>query len=601
MYNPETEENRPYHNLSENKSRLSRRQQIILAAGGVVVATSGAIAAAQASGYFDSDNTPDTSDSTHSLNIENTPTSQPEFTVTTPSGATATFETPSPTPAAELTPTPTSTEHPTPTPEITPSAEHAPYDSLIAKISSSSLSEKEKSEYIGQIEELKQIETVQKQLMSSYSSELGPDGKTPALLHYTRLRYPNTPNLTPESQIFILQNQKIIETIIRPQIQSLNTKFDQFSLKQTLEQISYNAGHVFNPDGGPYLGLNISLSDYPEILDSQNESQITYENLTPDQIAALETVKKELAPLTGNFSITATKDFELNYFQDTGKNFILHINPSNPNSLRHEWAHATNIDQNKAIATSLSPQELVKLATLHEKALTDPQYGRQYATLEQLFSPYSKIDSYTAGASSYPFETFVTNTEVDSQDKIFKIEPHNFATNSQSGEKLTVEEVVKILELKSGQFQSSQEFVNAKLPQLQKLAETSPFYAVFVEMLKKDPSSMDNLATKIGKNSIANFNNHSEGDYTRFFVEYYCDSAFTVALINGQPDVAALFNSLSKEDQKLLLTNSLTLVQHADYETWAEGSRFSVSSPNPSPRTDNPYSEYYEFLQLTQK
>lgn len=608
MYNPETEENRPNHNLAENKSRLSRKQQIILAAGGVAVATSGAIAAAQAAGYFDSGNTPDTSDSTHTQNIENTPTLQPEFTVTTPSGATATFETPTltptieltptPTPAVELTPTPTATEQPRPTPEVIAVAEHASYDSLIAKISSSTLTEKEKSEYISQIENLKQVETVQKQLIIAYNSELGPDGITPALLYYTRLKFPNIPNFSAESQIFILQNQKVLEREIRTKIQSLNNTFDQYALKDSLEQIGYKAGYVFNVDGGPYRGLNISLSDYPEMLKQQKkEPQITYENLTPDQIASLKVTENDLAPLTGKFSITATKDFELSYFQDRGRSFELHINPSNTNSVQHEWSHATSLEQNKFIATSLSAQELVKLATLHEKALTDPQYGRQYATLNQLFTSYDKMNRYTAGASSYPFETFVTNTTAASRsEQIYKIEPHTFATNSQTGEKLTVEEVVKILDLKLINYKNTQEFVTAKLPQLEKLAQTSSFYKIFVEMLKKDPSTMDNLGSKIGGGSISNYRNTTEGDYLRFFVEYYSDSAFTIALINGQPDVVAVFNTLSKEDQKLLLTNSLALLQHADYETWAEGSRFSVKSPNPAPRSDNPYTEYYNFL-----
>jgi len=168
--------------------------------------------------------------------------------------------------------------------------------------------------------------------------------------------------------------------------------------------------------------------------------------------------------------------------------------------------------------------------------------------------------------------------------------------NFDNPEKLTVENVVKIFELKSAQYNNSQEFVNAKLPQLEKLAQSSDFYRVFVEMLKKDPTTMDRLASKIGKNSIANLNNRSESNYLRFFIEYYCDSTFTIGLLNGTPEIVNVFNNLSVENQKLILTNSLALAQHADFETWAENSRFSIESPNPAPRADNPYTDYYSFL-----
>lgn len=607
MAKPEQEGYEPqepnFTNLAENKSRLSRHQRIILGAGSIAVATSGLIVAARAAGYIDSEPSV-TSDDSHSQNLENTPTSVAEFTVTTPSGETATFTTPSPTPE-QLTPTPETkpTEQPTKAPEVTPSAEYAPYDSLITKISSSTLSEQEKQESITQIEQIKLTEKVQKQLLSAYNTELGPDGKTPALLYYTKLRYPNIPTLTPESQIFILQNQKILDTEIAPKIKTLNETFDPNTLKNTLEQISYNAGHVYNPDG-PYFGLNVSLSDYSYLSESLTpaESQTKYENLTPTQIESLKVLESELAPLVGNFTIFGTKGFELNYFQGpSGNKYELHINPDNQQSARHEWSHATNIEQNKSIAGSLTPEELVKLATLHEKALTDPVYGRQYATLNQLFTSYSEINRYTAGASSYPFETFVTNTNASGPEKMYKVEPHTFAVNKLTGVKMTDADIVKILELQPKQYKDTKEFVNAKLPQLEKLAQTAPFFAPFVEMLKKDPATMDKLASKIGKNSIANYHTTTEGDYLRFFVEYYCDSSFTVGLLNGQPEMVKIFTNLTKEDQKLLLTNSLAILQHADHETWAENSRFSIESPNPAPRTDNPYTDYYAFLKLSLK
>ena len=155
---------------------------------------------------------------------------------------------------------------------------------------------------------------------------------------------------------------------------------------------------------------------------------------------------------------------------------------------------------------------------------------------------------------------------------------------------------MQILELKPNQYKSSKEFVDAKLPQLQKLAESSDFYAIFVKMLIDNPETMDNLASKIGKNSIANLNNQSEGDYARFFVEYYCDSAFIVGLISGHAEINNLYLSLSEQDQKLLTTNILALLQHADFETWAEGSRFSIQSPTPAPQENNPYTNYYDNL-----
>lgn len=598
MANSEHESYKPqeFHtsNLAENKTRLSRRQQIILGLAGSAVGAAGVITAVRA---FNSepDNDYAAPDETATLTTE-TPTPKTEFTATLPSGNQATIEIPTPTPFTQPTNTPTPENTPSSTPEIIPDASIPLYDNLEAKIKNSTISEKEKSEYISIINEFKQIETIQARLLKAYNSELGPDSKTPALLYYTKLKYPHVPNLTPQSQIFILQNQNLLENTIRPQIKTLTDNFDQFQLKNVLEQISYNSNHVFNPEG-VYLGLQISLSDYTALESSkESDSQITYENLSPAQVESLNKLSTLFSPLIGTFTVIGVKNFEPNLFQDQGQSFRLQINTDNIQSARHEWAHATSLSQNKSIAHALSPEELVHLLVLQEKALSDPQYGRQYATLEQLFTTYQELNPYIAGASIYPFETFVTNTEVDSQDKIFRIEPHDFATNTISGEKMTVNDVVKILDLKPAQYNNSQEFVNAKLPQLEKLAQTSKFYAVFVEILKKDPSTMDKLASKIGKNSIANLNNQSEGDYARFFVEYYCDSAFTIGLINGQAEITSVFNSLTVEDQKLLITNSLAVFQHADFETWAEGSRFSIQSPTPAPQENNPYSDYYKNL-----
>lgn len=583
-----------FENLAKNKSRLSRRQRVILGLGALAVGTAGTLAALKSSENGSKDQNLADNDPTTETLITPTSPASPEFTVTTPNGETATITTTSSHTPENSTPAPTETETPS-TPEVAPNPEYVIYDSLIEKVSSSSLSEQEKSEYISQIENLKQIEDVQKQLLQAYESELGPDGKTPALLYYTQLRFPNTPSLPAESQIFLLQNQKILEVIIRPQIEDLNRQFNQFEVKNALEQISYNTGHTFGPEQIPNFGLRIPLSSYPELLE-HNQSQVEYQNLSPEQINNLKSIETELAPLTGNFTVFGTEGFQPSYFSDLGSRYELHINPDNTQSARHEWAHATNIEQNNSIAGNLSPAELVKLATLHQKAITDSDYGRQYGTLDQLFSPYNELNPYTAGASSYPSEIFITNTEANSQEKLYKIEPHEFAVNSQTGEKLTVEEVVKILELGPNHYQNTQEFITAKLAQLEKLSQTSPFYRVFVEMLKKDPSTMDNLATKVGQNSIANINNTSEGDYLRFFVEYYCDSVFTVGLLNGNPEITSVFNNLSPENQRLLLTNSLAVMQHADFETWAESSRFSIESPNPQPRTDNPLREYYLFL-----
>jgi len=573
-------------NLAKNKSHLSRRQQFILGTAGAAVGSTIIAGLAQACESDNPDTYPTTSPEA-TLTIETPP--KPVFTTTTPDGSTVTIEIPTQTPTPEISPTQT--------PEVTPTPEQGTYENLIKQISSSSLTEREKAEYINQVENLKKIESIQAKLLAAYSSNLSSDNKTPELLHLTKLKYPSLPNFDAESQIFILQNQEILDTIVKPQLNTLSTNFNVVELKNTLEQIQFNTNHVFNPDG-PYFGLNISLSDYLRLNSAENNkvTEITYENLSETEINSLQSLVDELAPLSGKFTIRKAGNFEPNYFQDLGNNYLLVVNPNNPQSLRHEWAHATNIEQNKSIAGLLTPEELVKLATLHEKALTDPVYGRQYSTLAQLFSSYSEINRYTAGASSYPFETFITNTEVNSQDKIYKIEPHDFAFDNVSQEKLTVENVVKIFELKSAQYNNSQEFVNAKLPQLEKLAQSSDFYRVFVEMLKKDPTTMDRLASKIGKNSIANLNNRSESNYLRFFIEYYCDSTFTIGLLNGTPEIVNVFNNLSVENQKLILTNSLALAQHADFETWAENSRFSIESPNPAPRADNPYTDYYSFL-----
>jgi len=573
-------------NLAKNKSRLTRRQQFILGTAGAAVGSTIIAGLAQACESDNPDSYPTISPEA-TLTIETPP--KPVFTATTPDGSTVTIEIPTTTPTPEISPTQT--------PEVTPTPEQGIYENLINQISSSNLTEKEKGEYINQVENLKKIESIQAKLLASYSSNLGSDNKTPELLRLTKLKYPSLPNFDAESQIFILQNQEILDTIVKPQLDTLATNFNVVELKNTLEQIQFNTNHVFNPDG-PYFGLNISLSDYLRLNSNETDrsNEITYENLSETEINSLQSLVDELAPLSGKFTIRKAGNFEPNYFQDLGNSYLLVVNPNNPQSLRHEWAHATNLSQNKSIAGLLTPEELVKLATLHEKALTDPVYGRQYSTLAQLFSSYSEINRYTAGASSYPFETFITNTEVNSQDKIYKIEPHDFAFDNVSQEKLTVENVVKIFELKSAQYNNSQEFVNAKLPQLEKLAESSDFYAIFVKMLIDNPETMDNLASKISKNSIANHNYQSESNYVRFFVEYYCDSAFIVGLISGHTEIKGLYLSLSEQDQTLLTTNILALLQHADFETWAEGSRFSIQSPTPAPQENNPYTNYYDTL-----
>ncbi len=573
-------------NLAKNKSHLSRRQQFILGTAGAAVGSTIIAGLAQACESDNPDTYPTTSPEA-TLTIETPP--KPVFTTTTPDGSTVTIEIPTQTPTPEISPTQT--------PEVTPTPEQGTYENLIKQISSSSLTEREKAEYINQVENLKKIESIQAKLLAAYSSNLSSDNKTPELLHLTKLKYPSLPNFDAESQIFILQNQEILDTIVKPQLNTLSTNFNVVELKNTLEQIQFNTNHVFNPDG-PYFGLNISLSDYLRLNSAENNkvTEITYENLSEAEINSLQTLVAELAPLSGKFTIRKANNFEPNYFQDLGNNYLLVVNPNNPQSLRHEWAHATNIEQNKSIAGSLTPEELVNLATLQEKALTDPDFGSQYRTLDQLFKKYSELNPYVAGSSNYPFETFITNTEANSQEKLYKIEPHTFATNSQTKEKFTLEQVAQILELKPNQYKSSKEFVGAKLPQLQKLAESSDFYAIFVKMLIDNPETMDNLASKISKNSIANHNYQSESNYVRFFVEYYCDSAFIVGLISGHTEIKGLYLSLSEQDQTLLTTNILALLQHADFETWAEGSRFSIQSPTPAPQENNPYTNYYDTL-----
>lgn len=573
-------------NLAKNKSRLTRRQQFILGTAGAAVGSTIIAGLAQACESDNPDSYP-TVNPEATLTIETPP--KPVFTATTPDGSTVTIEIPTTTPTPEISPTQT--------PEVTPTPEQEIYGNLINQISSSNLTEKEKGEYINQVENLKKIESIQAKLLASYSSNLGSDNKTPELLRLTKLKYPSLPNFDAESQIFILQNQEILDTIVKPQLDALTTNFNVVELKNTLEQIQFNTNHVFDPDG-PYFGLNISLSDYLRLNSNETDrsNEITYENLSEAEINSLQTLVAELAPLSGKFTIRKAGNFEPNYFQDLGNSYLLVVNPNNPQSLRHEWAHATNLSQNKSIIASLSPEELVELATLQEKALTDPDFGSQYKTLDQLFKKYSELNPYIAASSNYPFETFVTNTESNSQEKLYKVEPHTFATNNQTEEKFTLEQVAQILELKPNQYKSSKEFVDAKLPQLQKLAESSDFYAIFVKMLIDNPETMDNLASKIGKNSIANLNNQSEGDYARFFVEYYCDSAFIVGLISGHSEINSLYLSLSEQDQKLLTTNILALIQHADFETWAEGSRFSIQSPTPAPQENNPYTNYFDTL-----
>ena len=183
-------------NLAKNKSRLSRRQQFILGTAGAAVGSTIIAGLAQACESDNPDSYPTTSPEA-TLTIE-TP-SKPVFTATTPDGSTVTIEIPKP----------------TPTPEATPTPEQGTYENLISQISSSNLTEKEKGEYINQVENLKKIESIQAKLLAAYSSNLSSDNKTPELLHLAQLKYPSLPNFDAESQIFILQNQEILDTIVK--------------------------------------------------------------------------------------------------------------------------------------------------------------------------------------------------------------------------------------------------------------------------------------------------------------------------------------------------------------------------------------------------
>ena len=237
-------------NLAKNKSHLSRRQQFILGTAGAAVGSTIIAGLAQACESDNPDTYPTTSPEA-TLTIETPP--KPVFTTTTPDGSTVPIEIPTQTPTPEISPT-----H---TPEVTPTPEQGTYENLIKQISSSSLTEREKAEYINQVENLKKIESIQAKLLAAYSSNLSSDNKTPELLYLTKLKYPSLPNFDAESQIFILQNQEILDTIVKPQLNTLSTNFNVVELKNTLEQIQFNTNHVFNTYG-PYFGLNISLSDY---------------------------------------------------------------------------------------------------------------------------------------------------------------------------------------------------------------------------------------------------------------------------------------------------------------------------------------------------
>lgn len=497
-----------------------------------------------------------------------------------------TVEVPTITPGKIETPAPT--EKPAEKTEVT---EFTRYELLGNKIDSSQLSSQEKAKFREQLENYKAIERVQKRFIEAYLGNLGPDGRTPEYLYYMRRVWPEFGDFKVENQIFVLQNQKLIEGTIRREIDGLVKDFDEGKLRTVFEQMASKIQFV-PQEGGPYAGLILPLKYYSvfEAGDRPFDEKIAFENLSEAEIIKIKKILEVYGPVFGDHKAVKSSGAS-QYEAQVGEGIPgeIRLNPAIAGNGEHELAHAANIAQNRWLALHLGPAELIDALTAHEKALADPVYGVQFNSLDFLGKDASGV---TKEISRIPVTIILANTDSPSGGELFgKGEMSDFA-KGRAGKVLDESEFWKVvgIEVKdSKRVENWDQLIKLRGENLSRLGEASDYYAWVINFIKANPARADRLGKwNFGPRSTAFNSNASDRGYFNAIREDF-DGIFMISLFNGDNSAMEVFGKLEPEKQRQLVSNTINLYKHATYEQWAYAAAHGLLSGD----ENNPFVGYY--------
>lgn len=493
-------------------------------------------------------------------------------------------ETPVPTIPATVSPTATK-EAPTATPTQEKLAENplfARYDALAGKITESNISSDVKNELLTQLEEYKTIESVQDQLMKAYLSELGPDGKTPALLYYS---WPEVPGIEQNNQIFVLVNQNKMENDLRLQIDQLNESFENGKVQGVFAQINKDLTEKPGSGNGLYVGIDISPSEYMLLANPDSVPEVSFSNVTEDQKAeVLNLLSTGYASLRGNFEIrgitTGTSKTET---LGDGKT-VIYINFSNSGAVAHELGHALNLLQT---TNALPPADFIHSAILAEKLLFDPQHGRQHGSLDQMGRNPDEIPvglpTFTDSALDRLIHNFA-NTEFPNGRFLNGVSKFTLAG---SGAKITQEKYMELTKTLPGNQKVFYEDLNAFIVGdkeiLDQLAASSKYFEMHIAWFRENPQAYVNLAQKLsGIQFTHNYGKERATYYRQNESVLFNDSVFAVKLLSGDTRALDYLNSLDATERSLLLNDAVARLQMADQEYFADMGVRAIAKPENS-------------------
>ncbi len=503
-----------------------------------------------------------------SIVIEMTPTA------TTPSGETVIPGTnvavPTETkPAA----TPTATE--TPKPAENPL--YSRYDSLAAKIKGSEISSDIKSDLLKQLEGYKTIESVQDQLMKAYTTELGPDGKTPALLYYS---WPKIPGVNQENQMFVLVNQGKIDAM-RGQVDLLNGSFDGSKVKGVIDNLNRSLAQKPGEGNGLFIGVDISPADYKSLADPKSAPEVTFSGVSEDQKAkVLNLLGTKYAALRGDFEIRGITS-GTSKTENIGGKTVVSINFSSPGAMEHELGHAENLLQTE---NSVPAKELIHLAVLAEKLLADPNLGRQWNSLDQLGKDQTQMPPDLPAFGDSALDRLMHDfANPENPGGIFTNGAIKFATDN-TGAKITPEKFAALTKTGSADKKVFYNDLNAFLAGdkdlLDQLSANSKYFEMHISWFRENPQAYVNLAQKLSGIQFTHPSGRERSTYYGKDSVLFNDSVFAVKLLSGDAKALEYLNSLGATERSLLLNDAVARLQMADQEYFADMAKKSTIRPD---------------------
>lgn len=478
---------------------------------------------------------------------------------------------------------------PVPTPGVE-AAEFLAFEQIREKINGIQAPAEQKQETLAVIDKFEKVDQVLMEFRAAYQSRQEPDG-TPSLLALTRRKFgqflTTFPEFELENQTFFLKDEKLLRSRLNQLKETEGTEL--------LSAITISGKSFFDerkPDGrrrGIYLEVG-----------SKSGGEVEFDltktaNLQAQEAAAAFKIFLQELGLDGNISFKVILTDKPSMEGATGTFFSIPeipeieiAPPFKKEVLVAELGHLIDIETNSRLLAYLTPEQVIDLLILREKALGDPLWGRRYPQIAKLFgeAAYSHVTKELKGqpltvsewaAAQYRPQEWLYSRDVDRFHPPENLDyPHSLKDLFDPKFTTKFDQELEN-ELLKGQSMTVKDFIEAKKAELAELALNSFWDKTFVELLKESADDFYRIGI-VGELTMRHLRR------ILFF-----DAAW-----RGDQRVAQLFADLKSADRGKILqffVDELNL----DSQLFSEAIKATVRGlPKPADPANNPYRSYLE-------